>query len=337
MSLKETESITANFNQKAMESLEGNNFNSALSYLHQADYLLKNKQLTESIIKLKCITLNNLGCVYKRLERHKRALFYLHEALTLGTKFSTTADLACIHLNISAINTLLSYHEEALFHALSGLKLSQKSFVQQSESINTLLSGYYQCGLEYQFLHKTKLALKYFKYGYELACSHLGKNHITTHKFFKALHDKNLKDIKGLKNDSIKFKILQPLDIRKNIHKSHRSEVQSTEPFKANKIFKNNQSYSNSPLNNKGVKSSNNLSHLSNSKKSILNYSPIAQNITSIGNTLTGIKKRLENHKTDAEGFKILKNFTEISFSTPRNSAEKRGNAAVMIQKNLKM
>ena len=333
MSAEETEIITANFNQKAMENLECNNFNNALSLLHQAHYLLKNKKLTDPVIKLKCITLNNLGCIYKRLEKPKRALQYLHEALALATRFSPNIDVAGIHLNICAINSLLSAHEEALFHALKGLKIAQKDFIPQSNSIHTLLSGYFQTAYEFIYLFKSKEALKYLQYGYELACTHLGKNHMTTNRFFKALHDKSLKAVNKKIIREIRIKpILSPIEQVKITRKVNRSEVKSTEPLNIHKIRKINQSYSSSPLKNTALKS-----NLSNSKNTLVNNSPISHNIKYIGNALNMMQKKLDKYADKFVKIDKINSESGSNYSTPTGARFKRYNAAVKIQKNLRM
>ena len=225
MQKDDTEELTGSLNTRAMLFLELNNFNTALSLLHQANYILKNKKQTEIIAQLKVTTLNNLGCVYKRLEKPKKALFYLNEALSLGSRYSPSIDTSSVHLNISSIKSSQSAHEEALFHAMSSLKLCSLNF--SDLKVSALLSSYYQAGSEYSFLHKAKEAKKYFKQGFELAHKHLGKSHQMTIKFFKSLHDKSLNGI-----PAIKKAILRPIiervgkaekhEIRENLDRSSR-------------------------------------------------------------------------------------------------------------------
>ena len=335
MSVEETEEIAANFNQKAMSCLESNNFNNALSLLHQASYLLKNKKLTEAVIRLKCITLNNLGCVYKRLERPKKALQFLNEALSLGYKFSTEVDMAGIHLNICAIKSLLSAHEEALFHALKGLKIAQQVFTIDSKNIHTVLSGYFQSAHEYVFLHKNKEAAKYFTHGYDLACTHLGRSHFTTSKFYKAMHDKGLKDFTkiSLKQHNSKV-LLKPIESNKIVHSGHRSEVKSTEPLKKYKIHRQHQSVSISPLQKLSDKAK---SIIIASEKPRESPSPLAHNIKYIGNALNIMQRRLDLYSKKTKGLGKIQSDSESSYSTPRAVGLKRYHAAIIIQKNLRM
>jgi tetratricopeptide (TPR) repeat protein len=334
MQNEQTELLVGKLNSKAIQYLESNNFNGSLSHLHQAHYLLKNKKLTESIVRLRCTTLNNLGCVYKRLEKHKKALTYLNEALTLGTKYSSNIDTAGIHLNICAIKSLLSAHEEALSHALKGLKIAQKHFTPSTISIQTLLSGYLQSGLEYQFLHKNKEAAKYLAHGYDVACTYLGKNHMTTYKFFKALHDKSLKEYYPVNAQN--KPVLKPIETKNYIHQTHRPEVRSTEPLKIYKIRKPNHSYSSSPLNNSKAKLDN-----ASSKTSVLSYGSLGPKINYIENTFKSIQQNLDNYlKKAIERMEEVKNIaTSVpsSFSTPTQAYTKRNQAAIAIQKNIRM
>ena len=168
----DTEELTSSLNSRAMLFLEFKSFNTALSLLHQANYILKNKKQTEVVTQLKITTLNNLGCVYNQLENPKKALFYLYEALSLGS--SSSIDTSSVHLNISFIKSAQSAHEEALFHAMASLKLCRLTF--SDSNVLALLSSYYQTGSEYSHLHKVKEAKKYFKQGFELSHRQISSN-----------------------------------------------------------------------------------------------------------------------------------------------------------------
>ncbi|OMJ94414.1 hypothetical protein SteCoe_2467 [Stentor coeruleus] len=332
MSIQDTEVVTANFNKKAMDYLECNNFNSALSLLHQANFLLKNKQLTDGIIKLKCTTLNNLGCVYKRLEKHKKALQYLHEALTLGTRFNSITDMAGVHLNISVIKSLLSSHEEALFHALKALKIANKHIVRDSVKTNTLLSAYFQCAHEFQQLHKAKDAIRYLQHGYEISSIQLGKNHIITLKFFKALHDKSMKNIRPGGDLKKINNILQPIKEKRNGTAVRRDEVKSTEPRYNVRTHRQTRSYIPSPAQ---------IKKLNKSPQSSGNYvkkSPeIKKNMENIEKSLHGIQNFLDSYKAKVP---LFNKFSRASLSlsiTPKSNYSKVENAVIIIQKNVRM
>lgn len=332
MSIQDTEVITANFNKKAMDYLECNNFNSALSLLHQANFLLKNKQLTEGIVKLRCTTLNNLGCIYKRLEKHKKALQYLHEALTLGTRFNSITDMAGVHLNISVIKSLLSSHEEALFHALKALKIANKHIIRDSAKTTTLLSAYFQCAHEFQQLHKSKDAIRYLQHGYQIASIQLGKNHIITLKFFKALHDKSMKNIR-VGSDLKKINnILQPIKEKRNGTATRRGEVKSTEPRYKVRTHKQARSYVPSPVQINKLYKSPQLS------SNYIQKSPeIKKNMENIENSLQSIQKFLDSYKAKVPFFN---KFSRASLSlsiTPKSNYNKLENAVIIIQKNVRM
>lgn len=316
----DTEQLTASLNQKAMISLESNNFNIALSILHQANYILKNKKITDSIVQLKCTTLNNLGCVYKRLEKPKKALFYLKEALTLAQRFSPTIDTSSIHLNISAIKSMQSLHEEALFHALTSLKLSTNNF--SSGKITALLSSYYQVGCEFQFLHRVQEAKKYFSQGFELAHKHLGKSHQITLKFFKSVHDKSLRVY-----DLPKFKrtVLKPIP-----EKVKRNESNLTEQREKLKKRVKVQSYSSSPVQKNMLKSK------TVSSSSIL-PDKVQNHITYIGNTLDAMQKRIEFYSDKIHKLDPRRSATPSSISSKNRKGSTRIKAGLMIQKTLRM
>lgn len=316
----DTEQLSASLNQKAMVSLESNNFNIALSLLHQANYLLKNKKITDSIVQLKCTTLNNLGCVYKRLEKPKKALFYLKEALSLAHRFSSTIDTSSIHLNISAIKSMQSLHEEALFHALTSLKLCNNNF--SSGKVTALLSSYYQVGCEYQFLHRVQEAKKYFSQGFELAHKHLGKSHLITLKFFKAVHDKSLREY-----DVYKFKrtVLKPIPEKVRRNESNFNEKKDV-VRRRDKV----QSYTPSPVQKNGLKSK------TVSSSSIL-PDKVQNHITYIGNTLDTMQKRIEFYSNKIPKLDPRRSATPSSISSKNRKGPNRAKAGLIIQKTLRM
>ena len=320
MSRDDTEQLTATLNQKAMVSLESNNFNTALSFLHQANYILKNKKLTDSVVQLKCTTLNNLGCVYKRLEKPRKALLFLNEALHLSSRFSPSIDTSSIHLNISSIKSLQSLHEEALFHALSSLKLCSTNFT--SLKITPLLSSYYQAACEFQFLHKLKQAKKYFSQGFELALKHLGRSHQITLKFFKSVHDKNLR---GYDQKVAKKTVLKPI-----VEKVKRTENKSTEPrvdlAKRVKV----QSYSSSPV-GRTVFKSNTVGGQG------LIPSKLQNQITYIGNTLNVMKKRIDLYSGKITKEDGRRPATPSSMSSKQEVKNYRVKAGLIVQKTVRM
>lgn len=61
-----------NYNKLGMDNLNSGDFTLAISNLSTANQLC-----SKSNIKLKAMTLNNLGCLYKRLEQPEKALDYL--------------------------------------------------------------------------------------------------------------------------------------------------------------------------------------------------------------------------------------------------------------------
>ena len=361
MQKDDTEELTGSLNTRAMLFLELNNFNTALSLLHQANYLLKNKKQTELIAQLKVTTLNNLGCVYKRLEKPKKALFYLNEALSLGSRYSTSIDTSSVHLNISSIKSSQSAHEEALFHALSSLKLCSLNF--SDLKISALLSSYYQTGSEYSFLHKSKEAKKYFKLGFELAHKHLGKSHQMTLKFFKSLHDKSLNDI-----PAIKKAILRPIiervgksqknDQRENLERINRpalvgrsvkekngfgdtldrletfghirAKVKSTEPRNEYKIHHHTKTSVVTPIQKL-------LNRSSNISTNDLIPNRVKNQITYIGNALGIMQKKIDKYSESFQFDQFNEKFK--TFSSKSSSAVKRNRvkAGLIVQKTLKM
>ncbi len=74
---------------------------------------------SENIYRLIGITLNNLGCFYKRNEKPKVALRYLKKALVIeAATVNDESNLAGTHLNICAISShMKQYSRLSVFEA----------------------------------------------------------------------------------------------------------------------------------------------------------------------------------------------------------------------------
>lgn len=367
MQKDDPEALTSSLNSRAMLFLELNSFNTALSLLHQAIYILKSKKQTEAIAQLKVTTLNNLGCVYKQLEKPKKALYYLNEALSLSSRYASSIDTSSVHLNISSIKSAQSAHEEALFHAMTSLKLCTLTY--SDSEILPLLSSYYQTGSEYSYLHQVKEAKKYFKQGFELAHRYLGKSHQMTLKFFKALHDKNLFDIPDIKKSLLK-PIIERLGKIEKFQKQEKNEnfanngkfdrvslvgqsrerrfefgdrldrlekfgngrpkVKSTEPRSEYKIYHQTHSSNPTPIRKVMNKSSN-----ASTKELIPNG--VQNQINYIGNALGTIKKKIEKFSDSFQLDQVNENLNNLNSMKSKSVKKNRVKAGIIVQKTLRM
>ena len=175
------ENIVLRCNKQAMESLNKNKHSEAITLLQKASQILTNLTPTYTVIKFKAITLNNLGCLYKRINDNNKALQYLTQALDYEAKLPEEfANMAGTHLNICAIKSHLNDHDEALNHALKAINIIQRNDYEQVSFITTLVAAYHNAGIEYQFLNRKIEANNFFRQGYELSFKKLGKNHPLT-------------------------------------------------------------------------------------------------------------------------------------------------------------
>jgi len=76
--------------------------------------------------RLRAITYNNIGCLYKRRSLPERALTYLQNALALEEAAGDVHDCASTHLNICASYSALTRFREALAHAERAIILLQR-------------------------------------------------------------------------------------------------------------------------------------------------------------------------------------------------------------------
>lgn len=165
------------FNKQAMDYLRTENYQAALNLLTKAADLLK---IPELPVKAKAMTLNNLGCYYKRTGRLKLALQYLQQALDL--EVSTCADrtnLAGTHLNVCAINSTLGLHEVAIKHAYEAIELLKEA-EPTANTAATIAIAYHNAGIEEEHLKNYERAANLYATGWKAASSKLGQSHALT-------------------------------------------------------------------------------------------------------------------------------------------------------------
>ena len=172
-------------NKRAMERLRNNAYSEALSYLSEAEMMLKSNSCSDQI---SAITLNNLGCYFKKTGNLHEALSYLNQALDKERKASKDLiNLAGTHLNLSAIYSQQKMHETALSHALKALKTVQNCPDRTTNMWTTQVIAHHSAGLEYESLCRLLEALHMYKKGWEIAKEHLGDSHALTLSLKKSM------------------------------------------------------------------------------------------------------------------------------------------------------
>lgn len=167
-----------------MEALHQDDFQTAVNLLHRANYMLRQHSSSLEVIRLKAITLNNLGCLYKRSNQYSKSLQFLKEALECEKKLpSDYTNIAGTHLNLSAIKSLMSNHEDSLSHALKAINIIQQNPELDQELIRSLVVAYYNAGTEYQLLNRNGEASTFLRHGFNLAYKYLGHDHPLTLSF----------------------------------------------------------------------------------------------------------------------------------------------------------
>lgn len=242
------ETSIVSFNQSAMESLHGKNFTAAKSLLHRSLEMLKVAEASESVFKLKSVTLNNLGILYKCMQDYEKALFYLSSALEIGKLLKNDEqNKAGTHLNMCAIQAEINQHEKALQHAMMAVQILLRAGNEHSKS---LIVAYHSAGIEYQLLGFPLKAVQCFERGYNIAIDTLGQYNQLTISLENALKDYHgykakarqkstdfyVSDRLGSESQSIKFDTTpwrspqKPITPLKNSFKS---------PYKAPVVSKN--------------------------------------------------------------------------------------------------
>jgi tetratricopeptide (TPR) repeat protein len=201
------EEVALKCNKIAMEFLNMDKYKESLSLLQKAELLLNTEEDVPNRLKLLSITLNNLGCYYKKKKQYKTALKCLTESLELEMQTETdNIQLGSTHLNICAILSCIGSHRKAQSHAQQALLLLHEYDEYNLNHITNLVISYYNCGAELEHLAMKEDAIKHYELGYEIAASQLGTaNHLT----ISLLEAINKFNHKNSKHDSEKYNRLQ--------------------------------------------------------------------------------------------------------------------------------
>ncbi|TNV83578.1 hypothetical protein FGO68_gene3926 [Halteria grandinella] len=131
--------IIVTCNKLAMTALAGENYKECYTFLKRSEAILddtKQKMLLsagsrglnyEQMTKLYSLTMNNMGCYYKKIQRPNVALKYMMKALNSDLELqrqsnrSMVSTIASTKLNICAILSLLGKHQEALGYVKSAI------------------------------------------------------------------------------------------------------------------------------------------------------------------------------------------------------------------------
>ncbi|KAJ1494762.1 hypothetical protein T484DRAFT_1877194 [Baffinella frigidus] len=131
--------LVTHFNSAGMQALHAANYPLAFELLRKAEFLTRKSGVIaqrEARLRHRAISLNNLGCVYRRRKKLHAALRCLEQALTIelslaeemphahDASYDTRIDgPADTHLNLAAVLSELGQHNAALSHVECALTL----------------------------------------------------------------------------------------------------------------------------------------------------------------------------------------------------------------------
>lgn len=131
--------LVKRYNDIAVQFMEGKDFDHSLAMLEKAESLLDTLDglketsddtkdgnatvLTRS--RLRSMTYNNFGCLYRRISLPEKALEYLEKALEIEELSNNVNECAATHLNLSASHSVLHNDMLALRHGEKAIILIQ--------------------------------------------------------------------------------------------------------------------------------------------------------------------------------------------------------------------
>lgn len=156
------------YNDLAVRLMESRGLDQALTMLQKAEAVLEKDSWRESSVtdggdsvesgsmdrsRLKSITYNNLGCLYRRMSMPTQALDYLNRALTIEQQSGSVQDCASTYLNLSATNSVLGNYRDAITNGERAIVLLQGSLWGARKSFQ---EGLAQLSLQLHALNSAK-------------------------------------------------------------------------------------------------------------------------------------------------------------------------------------
>lgn len=213
------EEVVLGLNALAMQFLSSAAaFDQCLALLRKAEAITAPGNFSaKAAAPLQVLTLNNLGCCYRKLGKPRAALRYLQEAARIGGAIGEGADrpskeattvvvnLSVTHLNLCAIQSQLGRHELALEHAQAAIFHAQDELVRleeddgargrrlddgvREEKLVSLAVAYHNLAVELEFNGRGDASLQWFRKALELASRYRERNAALCASFQRALDD----------------------------------------------------------------------------------------------------------------------------------------------------
>merc|ERR1712070_802577 len=178
--------VTDLCNMLAMNALNTGEMETCYTLLTRGEQLTANKTgaPVDERLRLRAVTMNNLGCYYKKKGRLRSALKCLNKALKIESRLKECKNPADTHLNICACQSQLGRHNEALEHAQAALILLQDELFSSGggrneqappkERVAVMAIAYHNVAVEQEYLKKYELAIQSYRKALEIAEKHLG-------------------------------------------------------------------------------------------------------------------------------------------------------------------
>jgi tetratricopeptide (TPR) repeat protein len=214
LNIKKLQEQAGNLNKRALEHLYNERYKESLNSLKEALNIIKKISDENFKNQILCITLNNLGNLFKKLKNFSESLKYFLKTVALEENLgeSSNGTIALAHLSICALRSQRSEHTLALRNGLRAIFLLQKASQTKPKFIPPLVTAYYSIGTEYKILGDTLKADNYYKIGYKVSNELLGPRNTLTIALKNCLltTKRNSQDFQPAQNDSFSPAIKLP-------------------------------------------------------------------------------------------------------------------------------
>ncbi|KAL4431678.1 hypothetical protein ABPG74_017307 [Tetrahymena malaccensis] len=202
------ETVIKVLNKDSVEALNENNWEKCSQILNVCDDLTQPHKYG-FFVEMRALSLNNQGCMYKRMQDYEKALACFQKALYLQIQQESKLYLGYTHLNLSAILNQIGDHKQALSHAKKSVIQLHKDFQEYQkenkdiqllkqmegyiEVCNNLALAFYNVAVEEEFFNNIDMATLNYENALTFSEENLGLTHHMTNKFRETLNEFLLK------------------------------------------------------------------------------------------------------------------------------------------------
>ncbi|CEO97465.1 hypothetical protein PBRA_000810, partial [Plasmodiophora brassicae] len=171
--------LAAAYNVRAIALMHRQNPRASVKLLEKA---LRNEAGDATLLQ----TLNNMGCTQRSLGRTVKALEIMTDAVNTHGPGGSDLAVATIRLNMGSLHSQLGRHHDAIQEISAAMRSTHRTLIANGgdspaddsdtlpATIVLLALIYHAMGVEYDYLHDSRVAISWYRRAFRMAHRHIG-------------------------------------------------------------------------------------------------------------------------------------------------------------------